>query len=914
MQGVALLLRSSSSAAATVAAVAASTQPAAATARLAARHARSIEAQRYSTIHAFFSRSARDARVSALVGSGRRTLHTSQAWLEEDKNKPGPSTASPSAAPPSKPQDAAHNTAQAKSASAHAGTATDSSSSHHAATRHYNTAFRNWPASLRELAVKAVRAGAAGGAAAGSASSSSQQPITSGQATQSSPHPPDHPHHVTWARPTQEDLLRLARGFWQRTRIRFKWFTIRSFRRFNVDDISAFFTLGGLSTILLLILGTTTFVSVVVFALNALSFDQWIARRIADYLTAETGVVVVFESAIVPKWKDSKIAFKNVYLTKRPQPKEATPQSKYERAKRLLRSRNLRRGTATTAGQGMAWEGTHHEEDDLLEDSNNTTSVIAPINGDDRKVLEEEDDELADVDTNFTMFDLNVDTIDISLSFSRWWDGKGLVTDATIKGVRGVIDRRNVFWDPEKVYNPQEHRRKPRIGDFQLDSLVLEDFLVTVYQPSPPGSAPGAAPFRPFNFSIFRAQLPRFRRQWLFYDLLNAEYITGQLDGCLFSLHKPQTIGRSIEREWERTNGDHPDGRPSPWKTMSRFRIDGVNVDHIKSQTGLTGPMSWITSGKFDFVADIRFPREDSDNVDLQVIFAELVDNLSAVVTGGIGSADRSGVEADAHRAIPGQARLSGPAIELPEAQLRAGGSASGTSSSSTASDGAAANEERVLNAAELGAEEGLGLNRVRNHTRRRGTGSGSATEEEEELSPDEIEAEFRSELAKRLQPAPVPAVLIDVDIRFKDIKAAVPLFAKDLSYRDNAFVRPIVAFMNANRTLIPIRCRIVHDLTEFDGSFDLAQTGLLPIMSAKIHEALAHHVASQNANQQRLRNVSLWSLQMTAHAALTLVKNIRDSFARATPSTPYPGTEPGTHDGKVLGTTKRRVALASVA
>jgi distribution and morphology protein 31 len=43
-------------------------------------------------------------------------------------------------------------------------------------------------------------------------------------------------------RPTRDDFLKVASGFWQRARIRFKWFTIKSFRKFNADDISAFVT------------------------------------------------------------------------------------------------------------------------------------------------------------------------------------------------------------------------------------------------------------------------------------------------------------------------------------------------------------------------------------------------------------------------------------------------------------------------------------------------------------------------------------------------------------------------------------------------------------------------------------------------------------------------------------------------
>lgn len=46
--------------------------------------------------------------------------------------------------------------------------------------------------------------------------------------------------HIHFQRPTKEELLNVTSGFWERLRIRFKWFTIRSFRKFNSDDFSAF--------------------------------------------------------------------------------------------------------------------------------------------------------------------------------------------------------------------------------------------------------------------------------------------------------------------------------------------------------------------------------------------------------------------------------------------------------------------------------------------------------------------------------------------------------------------------------------------------------------------------------------------------------------------------------------------------
>jgi distribution and morphology protein 31 len=40
------------------------------------------------------------------------------------------------------------------------------------------------------------------------------------------------------------------------------------------------------------------------------------------------------------------------------------------------------------------------------------------------------------------------------------------------------------------------------------------------------------------------------------------------------------------------------------------------------------------------------------------------------------------------------------------------------------------------------------------------------------------------------------PKVVIDIDLRFRDLKATVPIFNSDLSYVNNALIRPIVAFM----------------------------------------------------------------------------------------------------------------------
>lgn len=122
--------------------------------------------------------------------------------------------------------------------------------------------------------------------------------------------------------------------------------------------------------------------------------------------------------------------------------------------------------------------------------------------------------------------------------------------------------------------------------------------------------------------------------------------------------------------------------------------------------------------------------------------------------------------------------------------------------------------------------------------------------------------------------------VIIDIDLRFRDVKAAVPIFAKDLSYVNNALIRPIVAFMNANRTLVPIHCRVVMDLGDFDGAWTMWETGMMDAISLKVYEALAYHVSQSALNRQRMKTVSLWSLQMTASAILSALRNAVDPIS----------------------------------
>lgn len=501
-------------------------------------------------------------------------------------------------------------------------------------------------------------------------------------------------------RPSREELLAAATGFWSRLKVRFKWFSIRSVRPFNVDEIGAFFSWFLLGHVLWIILGTTTFFSLAIFAVNTVFAQETLARWVGNYLTKSSGVKVVFESAIVPKWGDGVITFKNVFVSRRPG-QGAGRVSKGSPSKEALAAAAVART-------------------EKLKDSGETISIAA--NSD-------EEDE----DTNYTQFDLSLDTVNVTLSFTKWFNSKGLLRDVEIKGVRGVIDRTSVHYTGDYV-DPRTYRHEHNPGDFEINSFKLEDLLVTVHQPHD---------FRPFSISIFSCDLPQLRRQWLFYDFLSANIMSGSFDESLFTIHPRQMHGHV---GGQLGSGLEVNGQASPWKKHSRLRIDGLNIDHLNR--GTEGPFSWIHEGNVDIVADLMFPADNDESI--AKVMSDFYDRMEATVT------------SNRH------------------------------------------------------FQKGRKSTRINDINVHKGDESTASIDSG---SPDDD---------KRF-------LVMDLRVHLNDIRAAVPIFTKDLSHVKNALIRPIVAYMNSRRTFIPINCRVVKRASEFDGSWTIFDSGLMDDLSAEV-------------------------------------------------------------------------------
>lgn len=113
----------------------------------------------------------------------------------------------------------------------------------------------------------------------------------------------------------REALLLGASSPWQRLMIKSKWALIKSYRPFNVDELSAFFSWFLLSHIIWIIVGTTTFVSLLIYSLNSIFAKEFIAKLIGKYISYNNDKFAIrFEDAIIPDFQNGMIEFKKVKI------------------------------------------------------------------------------------------------------------------------------------------------------------------------------------------------------------------------------------------------------------------------------------------------------------------------------------------------------------------------------------------------------------------------------------------------------------------------------------------------------------------------------------------------------------------------------------------------------------------------
>jgi distribution and morphology protein 31 len=564
-------------------------------------------------------------------------------------------------------------------------------------------------------------------------------------------------------RKRREQIMSNVQGLWPRLVMRIRLFLMGSnLRKFKFDDFLALFSWIVVGNAFLILAGTTLFFSIVLFLANSLQFQEYLAHALSDYIHQLMGVTITFESAIVPRWKEGVIRFKNVTVVRN-----------LETKKEELRRTRLQNKDAT------------------------------PVTD-------------QDVSSNFTMFEVTIQEIDVTLSFWRALEGKGIVKNCTLKGSRGVFDKRNVDWTGVE-WDPASSRASHIPGIFELSRFTVDDMLITIH----------SSTFRPYTVNIFNAEVPMFRQEWLLYDIMNAEHVTGMFDNCLFSIHRlgwEDRGGMKLEEESLGTEEERAEFRKlgTLGSRISHLRVNGLPIDHFNY--GVDGPFGWITSGQLDVDARVVFPPDVPDEDLLEQMTSQVKDMrdrmLDKVEEAIVTHPYEMRIEEEKKNRVP----IVEPIDPLPT------------------------------------------------------------------LSPDAFPATFHGadpSVVGSLLPEPIvnveceqcqrqPRVKMHVNVAMNNLKASVPLRSEELSYLNHALIRPIVAYVNANRTRIPLSFQCEIPLYTFDGAWTVHDALLLDVFGDRVGMSLSDLVQNQRERTRRLKRVGLWGVRSVARNIRNVYDHVR--------------------------------------
>ncbi|KAJ2211610.1 Mitochondrial distribution and morphology protein 31, mitochondrial precursor, partial [Coemansia sp. RSA 487] len=592
---------------------------------------------------------------------------------------------------------------------------------------------------------------------------------------------------------SREEIMREISGVLPRLRARIRRALKGSYQKrpWTIDDIFALITWALMSQAMLLLIGTTTTVSVALWLLNRLQYQDWITRHLSVWVSSALGITVSFQSAIVPAWRNGAIRLKNVKIRCGP------------------------------------------EHGRLNDDGSR--------------------------DSNFTMYDLQINQIDVALSLWRWMEDQGLIRECSISGIRGVVDRRQVYWDPDTVYLADAHRSTHQPGYFNLDSLEIDDMLLTVHP---------WKNFRPITVSIYSANMPRFRDRWLLYDVLCANSVVGMYDGSLFTIHQAhQHISPSkhfvvngshihdsdiLVNSSSRASDDASGLKPYQGRT-SHVQVDNLNIDHIN--LGVEGPIGWITSGRLNVSSLINVPDQEP-SADPAAAIKRLVDNISDSIDVVIlpSMPDWSNPESSPNPLVRMMYHLD--MVDSPLAQEM---------------------HNRLKRRAERESQRRLEKQRLRTASWSQPLAPIPTHQTGSALSPEPrakgSDNTFTTMHLPNTHEDPT-AVHVDLQVEFNDIRASIPLATPQLGHPllSSVLVRPIVGYMNAHRTSLPMRCQLRLRLDDFDGAWSLWDSGADSLITQGIGAAFAQLVQNERERNRRLKLVGLWSVAAVVRQVLRLV------------------------------------------
>lgn len=387
-----------------------------------------------------------------------------------------------------------------------------------------------------------------------------------------------------YSSPTKEKLLTQTTNVFSRIMVHIKWTLHRGTRNFTyMDLLLAVISSMVIGNLLWLVLGTTSFGLGLMYVLHYLD-------NACDKVTGGSGTLSNLASAVLsnglgvnlellhnlPELIDGKLRFRNVHVSSRRAQGEPTE---------LTRSKE-------PTSQSISSEFT-----EKFERSRGSSGSYDHYGDNDNTDYSDHHKEFEVFDHGEFVFAADVEVLDVSLSFNKWYEGHGLICDADVFGMHGVICKRD---------QETSDRRSKKIGSdfYQLEHVRIRDSFFEVYSDE-------AKTHAPLKVSIFGCEFAQLRSDRLLIDFFDANNVSGAVNDSMFTIHKRQDVPLGADK-------------------VIRFKINGINLGAI-SQANPQSKLNWLINGRADIVADITWPHVNSTEFDTRI--GDVMSALIALLT-----------------------------------------------------------------------------------------------------------------------------------------------------------------------------------------------------------------------------------------------------------------------------------------
>lgn len=225
----------------------------------------------------------------------------------------------------------------------------------------------------------------------------------------------------------------------------------------------------------------------------------------------------------------------------------------------------------------------------------------------------------------------SIDQLDVSLSFNKWYEGGGLISEVEILGLSGFVkplgnsvliessdlvsctsQKSDAVKSKHQNSELEPSSKQPSmlnllLPQYRLDHVKIRDSRLDIYTTTDSET--------PIRVSIFGCELPQLHASRALLDILNASNASGTVNGAMFTIH-------------ERQDSDVTAANAA--KTI-RFKLADIDLASIANEES---KFNWISGGHADITADITLPADAAKNDESQITsqYWRIVHNVSSAI------------------------------------------------------------------------------------------------------------------------------------------------------------------------------------------------------------------------------------------------------------------------------------------